>query len=44
MPDADVAQAGGWKSTVSLKTSYQQGDAEITLRVVLGAGELREPQ
>ena len=44
MPDVDVAQAGGWKSTVSLKTSYQQADAETTLRVVLGAGELREAQ
>ncbi len=42
MPDVDVAQAGGWKSTVSLKTSYQQADTETTLRVVLGAGELRE--
>ena len=36
--------AGGWKNTVSLKTSYQQADAETTLRVVLGAGELREAQ
>jgi len=44
MPDVDVALAGGWKNTVSLKTSYQQADAETTLRVVLGAGELREAQ
>ncbi len=44
MPDVDVGQAGGWKSTVSLKTSYQQADAGTTLRVVLGAGELREAQ
>ena len=42
MPDVDVARAGGWKSTVSLKSSYQQADAETTLRVVLGAGELWE--
>ena len=42
MPDVDVAQAGGWQSTVSLKSSYQQADAETTLRVVLGAGELWE--
>jgi hypothetical protein len=42
MPDVDVAHAGGWKNTVSLKTAYQQADAETTLRVVLGAGELRE--
>ena len=44
MPDVDVAAAGGWKSTVSLKTSYQQADSETTLSVVLGAGELREAQ
>ena len=44
MPDVDVAQAGGWTSIVSLKTSYQQADAETILRVVLGAGELREAQ
>ena len=31
-------------TTVSLKTSYQQADSETTLRVVLGAGELREAQ
>ena len=44
LPDVDVAAAGGWKSTVSLKTSYQQADSETTLRVVLEAGELREAQ
>ncbi len=44
LPDVDVAAAGGWKSTVSLKTSYQQADSETTLRVVLGVGELREAQ
>ncbi len=44
MPDVDVAHAGSWKNTVSLKTAYQQADAETTLQVVLGAGELREAQ
>lgn len=42
LPDVDVAAAGGWKNTVSLKTAYQQADAETILRVVLEAGELRE--
>ncbi len=42
LPDADVAAAGGWKNTVSLKTAYQQADPETILRVVLEAGELRE--
>ena len=41
-PDVDVAAAGGWKDTVSLKTAYQQADDETMLRVVLEAGELRE--
>jgi integrase len=42
MPDADVAAAGGWKNTMSLKTAYQQADDETILRVVLEAGELRD--
>jgi hypothetical protein len=42
LPDTDVAAAGGWKNTVSLKTAYQQADQETMLQVVLGAGELRE--
>ena len=42
MPDVDVAEAGGWKSLEALRTSYQQPDEETMLRVVLGAGELRE--
>ena len=42
MPDVDVAAAGGWKNTVSLKTAYQQADPETILRVVLEAAELRE--
>jgi hypothetical protein len=42
LPDADVAAAGGWKSTVTLKTAYQQADSETILRVVLEGHELRE--
>ena len=42
MPDVDVAAAGGWRNTVSLKTAYQQADPATILRVVLEAGELRE--
>jgi len=42
LPDADVAAAGGWKNTVSLRTAYQQADPETILKVVLEAGELRE--
>lgn len=39
LPDVDVAAAGGRKNTGSLKTAYQQADAETILRVVLEAGE-----
>jgi hypothetical protein len=42
LPDVDVAAAGGWADTQSLKSAYQQADAETMLRVVLEAGELRE--
>ena len=42
LPDVDVAAAGGRKDTQSLKSAYQQADAETMLRVVLEAGELRE--
>jgi integrase len=42
LPDVDVAAAGGWKETTSLKRAYQQADSETMLSVVLGAGELRE--
>ena len=44
LPDVDVAAAGGWKDTQSLKSAYQQADTETMLRVVLEAGELREAQ
>ena len=42
LSDVDVAAAGGWKDTESLKTAYQQADQQTILRVVLEAGELRE--
>ena len=42
LPDVDVAAAGGWMNTVSLKTAYQQADDETILKVVLEAAELRE--
>lgn len=42
MPDVDVAAAGGWKSTHTLKLAYQQADPATILRVVLEASELRE--
>jgi integrase len=42
MPDVDVAAAGGWKETSSLKGCYQQADEATMLEVVLGGGELRE--
>jgi integrase len=42
LPDVDVAAAGGWKNTVSLKTAYQQADSETILKVVMEASELRE--
>lgn len=36
LPDVDVASAGGWKETTSLKRAYQQADTETMLKVVLG--------
>ena len=42
LPDVDVAAAGGWKETTSLKRCYQQADEQTMLQVVLNAGELRE--
>lgn len=42
LPDADVAAAGGWKETSSLKRAYQQADQATMLRVVVEAGEQRE--
>ncbi len=44
LPDVDVAAAGGWKDTESLRKCYQQTDEATMLEVVLSAGELREQQ
>jgi hypothetical protein len=44
VPDIDLAAAGNWKDTVSLKRAYQQADADTILSVVLNGGELREEQ
>jgi integrase len=41
LPGADVAAAGGWRSTDTLKL-YQQADEQTILRVVLGGAELRQ--
>jgi integrase len=42
LPDVDVAAAGGWTETDSLKQCYQQADEATMLRVVLSGGQLRE--
>ena len=42
VPDVDVAEAGGWKTTETLKTAYQQADPETMLIVVLEPEKLRE--
>lgn len=42
LPDADVAAAGGWLDTRSLKTAYQQVDPETLLAVVSEPRKLRE--
>jgi integrase len=44
LPDADVAQAGGWRDLATLKECYQQPDGATILAVVLGGHELREQQ
>ena len=44
LPDLDVAAAGGWKETTSLKRAYQQADEDTMLEVVMGARKLRERQ
>jgi integrase len=41
-PLADVAAAGGWKDTTTLRTVYTQADAATVRRVVLEPIELRE--
>lgn len=40
-PDADVAEAGGWKSLQALRMAYQQPDADTMLEVVTDSGDLR---
>ena len=42
LPVADVAAAGGWKSTLTLTKCYQQADQATMLSVVLGGAQLRE--
>jgi len=42
LPDVDVAAAGGWADTTTLKKVYQQADQERMLRVVSELMELRE--
>jgi len=42
LPDVDVAAAGGWTETSSLKRCYQRADEATMLEVVLGGGQLRE--
>lgn len=44
LPDVDVAAAGGWKTTATLKRAYQHADKETMLKVVLSADQLREAQ
>ncbi len=44
LPDADVAAAGGWTNSNTLRQVYQQADQETMLRVVLEGGTLREAQ
>lgn len=41
LPDVDVATAGGWKTTATLKRAYQQADPETMLEVVLHPAKLR---
>ena len=38
LPDADVAAAGGWRSTLALRLSYQRADAATVRRVVEAIG------
>ena len=42
LPDVDVAAAGGWSDTSTLREVYQQADQATMLRVVLEGAELRE--
>ena len=42
LSDTDVAAAGGWQNSLTLRKVYQQADAETMLHVVLHGSELRE--
>lgn len=42
LPDVDVAAAGGWKGTQTLRMIYQQPDPDTMLKVVMEPGRLRE--
>ncbi len=42
LPDVDVAAAGGWSDTATLKLAYQQADEATMFRVVSEPAELRE--
>ena len=44
LPDIDVAAAGGWTNSNTLRLVYQQADQETMLQVVLEGGMLREAQ
>jgi integrase len=44
LPDVDVAAAGGWTDTATLRTVYQQADAETMFRVVSEPLSLRKLQ
>ena len=44
LPDTDVAAAGGWSDTMTLKQVYQQADQERHDRVVSDPTVLREVQ
>jgi hypothetical protein len=42
LPDPDVAVAGGWKNSETLRQCYQRADGATILKVVLDGGQLRE--
>jgi len=42
LSETDVAAAGGWQNSLTLRRVYQQSDAQTMLDAVLGGRELRE--
>ena len=42
LPDVDVAAAGGWSDTTTLKHVYQQADQDGMYRVVSEPAAVRE--